>query len=130
MNKTELTPELQAQVDADLAPIRTQIDAVDAQLLTLLNERAKLAQQVGEVKQKYDQPVYRPERESAVLEKIAQRNPGPLPTPQLQTLWREVMSVCRAMEEPVKVAYLALREPTPSKRCSNSSATPSSVWTV
>ena len=106
MNKTELTPELQAQVDADLAPIRTQIDAVDAQLLTLLNERAKLAQRVGEVKQKYDQPVYRPERESAVLEKIAQRNPGPLPTPQLQTLWREVMSVCRAMEEPVKVAYL------------------------
>ena len=68
--KTELTPELQAQVDADLAPIRTQIDAVDAQLLTLLNERAKLAQQVGEVKQKHDQPVYRPERESVVLEKI------------------------------------------------------------
>lgn len=74
--KTELTPELQAQVDADLAPIRTQIDAVDAQLLTLLNERAKLAQQVGEVKQKHDQPVYRPERESVVLEKIAQRNPA------------------------------------------------------
>ena len=103
---TQLTPELQAQVDTDLAPIRTQIDAVDAQLLQLLNERAKLAQQVGEVKQKYKQPVYRPERESVVLEKIAQRNPGPLPTPALQTLWREVMSVCRAMEEPVKVAFL------------------------
>ena len=109
MSKSERPPELHAQnaqIDADLAPIRTQIDAVDAQLLTLLNERAKLAQQVGEVKQKYAQPVYRPERESVVLEKIAQRNPGPLPTPQLQTLWREVMSVCRAMEEPVKVAFL------------------------
>lgn len=105
-NAHPLTPESQAQVDADLAPIRTQIDAVDAQLLHLLNERAKLAQQVGEVKQKYDQPVYRPERESVVLEKIATRNPGPLPTPALQTLWREVMSVCRAMEEPVKVAFL------------------------
>jgi chorismate mutase/prephenate dehydratase len=106
MNNTQLTPEFQAEVDRDLAPIRIEIDAVDAQLLHLLNERAKLAQRVGEVKQKYDQPVYRPEREAFVLEKIAKQNPGPLPTPQLQTLWREVMSVCRAMEEPVKVAYL------------------------
>ena len=106
MNTPNATSDIQAQVDTDLAPIRTQIDAVDAQLLQLLNERAKLAQQVGEVKQKYNQPVYRPERESVVLEKIAQRNPGPLPTPALQTLWREVMSVCRAMEEPVKVAFL------------------------
>lgn len=106
MNKSELTPELHAQVDTDLAPIRTQIDAVDTQLLQLLNERAKLAQAVGEVKQKYAQPVYRPERESVVLDKIASKNPGPLPNNALQTLWREVMSVCRAMEEPVKVAYL------------------------
>ncbi len=106
MNNAELTPELQAEVDRDLAPIRAKIDAVDTQLLTLLNERAKLAQDVGHVKQKYAQPVYRPERESVVLEKIASKNPGPLPTPQLQTLWREVMSVCRAMEEPVKVAFL------------------------
>ena len=106
MNNTSLTPEIQSEVDRDLAPIRVEIDAVDTQLLQLLNERAKLAQRVGEVKQKYDQPVYRPERESVVLEKIAAKNPGPLPTATLQTLWREVMSACRAMEEPVKVAYL------------------------
>ena len=69
MNNTPLTPEIQAEVDRDLAPIRIEIDAVDAQLLHLLNERAKLAQRVGEVKQKYDQPVYRPEREAFVREK-------------------------------------------------------------
>ena len=106
MLQSPLTPEIQAEVDRDLAPIRVEIDTVDAQLLRLLNERAKLAQRVGEVKQKYAQPVYRPERESVILEKIAAQNPGPLPTPTLQTLWREVMSACRAMEEPVKVAYL------------------------
>lgn len=106
MKNTPLTPELQTAVDTDLAPIRVQIDAVDVQLLQLLNERAKLAQQVGAVKQKYAQPVYRPEREAAVLDKVAAKNPGPLPSTQLRTLWREVMSVCRAMEEPVKVAYL------------------------
>lgn len=101
----ELNHNQTNEVDRDLAPIRVEIDAVDAQLLHLLNERAKLAQRVGEVKQKYDQPVYRPERESVILEKIAAQNPGPLPTATLQTLWREVMSACRAMEEPVKVAY-------------------------
>ena len=106
MLQSPLTPEIQAEVDRDLAPIRVEIDTVDAQLLRLLNERAKLAQRVGEVKQKYAQPVYRPERESVILEKIAAQNPGPLPTATLQTLWREVMSACRAMEEPVKVAYL------------------------
>ena len=62
MNNTPITPEIQAEVDKDLAPIRVEIDAVDAQLLRLLNKRAKLAQRVGEVKQKYDQPLYRPER--------------------------------------------------------------------
>ena len=93
-------------IDTDLAPIRAQIDAVDAQLLHLLNERAKLAQAVGHVKQKHNQPVFRPEREAFVLEKIAAQNPGPLPNHQLQALWREVMSACRAMEEAVKVAYL------------------------
>ena len=93
-------------VDTELAPLRVQIDALDTQLITLLNERAKLAQAVGHVKQKYKQPVFRPEREAQVLEKIAQRNPGPLPSHHLQALWREVMSVCRAMEEAVKVAFL------------------------
>lgn len=93
-------------IDNDLAPLRTKIDTLDTQLITLLNERAKLAQAVGHVKKKYNQPVFRPEREAQVLEKIAQRNLGPLPSHHLQALWREVMSVCRAMEESVKVAYL------------------------
>jgi chorismate mutase/prephenate dehydratase len=95
-----------SSIDTELAALRVQIDALDTQLLNLLNERAKLAQAVGHVKQKYNQPVFRPEREAQVLEKIAQRNPGPLPSHHLQALWREVMSVCRAMEEAVKVAYL------------------------
>ena len=106
MNTNDQTLNDNSEVDKDLAPVRAQIDAVDAQLLQLLNERAKLAQEVGHIKQKHKQPVFRPEREAFVLEKIAARNPGPLPNHSLQTLWREVMSICRAMEEAVKVAYL------------------------
>ncbi|MFZ1890803.1 MAG: chorismate mutase, partial [Formosimonas sp.] len=49
-----------SSIDAELAPLRVQIDALDTQLLTLLNDRAKLAQAVGHVKQKYNQPVFRP----------------------------------------------------------------------
>ena len=101
MSKSErplsYTPK-NAQIDADLAPIRTQIDAVDAQLLTLLNERAKLAQQVGEVKQKYDQRCIA-QSENPPVGKIAQRNPGPLcPRHNCKPSGVKGQRACRAME--------------------------------
>ena len=52
--------------DDKLKPLREQIDALDAQLLTLLNERAKIAQQVGHVKAETNAPVFRPEREAQI----------------------------------------------------------------
>jgi chorismate mutase/prephenate dehydratase len=89
-----------------LQPLREKIDAIDAQLLALLNQRARLAQEVGHVKSETDAPVFRPEREAQVLRKVAERNPGPLHSADLQIIFREVMSACRALEKRVNVAYL------------------------
>jgi len=92
--------------DDKLKPLREQIDALDAQLLTLLNERAKVAQQVGHVKAETNAPVFRPEREAQVLARVAQNNPGPLNSSDLQAIFREVMSACRALENRATVAFL------------------------
>jgi chorismate mutase/prephenate dehydratase len=89
-----------------LKPLREQIDAIDAQLLDLLSRRAKLAQEVGHVKAETKAPVFRPEREAQVLRGVADRNPGPLGDHAVQTIFREIMSACRALEKRVTVAYL------------------------
>ncbi|QGZ41684.1 chorismate mutase [Pseudoduganella flava] len=89
-----------------LKPLRDKIDAIDAQLLSLLNERAKVAQEVGHVKAETNAPVFRPEREAQVLRGVAERNPGPLAGTDVQTIFREIMSACRALEKRVTVAYL------------------------
>jgi len=92
--------------DDSLLVLRGQIDAVDAQLLELLARRARLAQEVGHVKAATLAPVFRPEREAQVLLGVAQRNPGPLHNRDVQTIFREIMSACRALERRVSVAFL------------------------
>ncbi len=92
--------------DDKLLPLREQIDAIDAQLLALLNQRARVAQEVGHVKAETNAPVFRPEREAQVLGRIAANNTGPLPSADLQVIFREVMSACRALEKRVAVASL------------------------
>jgi len=89
-----------------LLPLRQQIDAIDSEILALLNRRAQIAQEVGHVKAETNAPVFRPEREAQVLQKVAERNPGPLQGSDVQTIFREVMSACRALEKRVTVAYL------------------------
>jgi chorismate mutase/prephenate dehydratase len=86
--------------------LRSAIDEVDRRLVQLLNERARLAQRVGSVKQAEGTPVYRPEREAEVLRNVAAANPGPLPDEALLAVYREVMSACRALEHRVRVAFL------------------------
>ncbi len=92
--------------DDKLKPLREQIDAIDGQILDLLNRRARVAQEVGHVKAETNAPVFRPEREAQVLRKVANNNPGPLDSGDVQTIFREIMSSCRALERRVNVAYL------------------------
>jgi chorismate mutase / prephenate dehydratase len=92
--------------DDKLLPLRQQIDAIDKQLLELLNQRARVAEEVGHVKALTNAPVFRPEREAQVLRGVAERNPGPLKNEDVQLLFREIMSACRALERRVVVAFL------------------------
>lgn len=92
--------------DDKLTPLRERIDAIDRQILDLLNQRAGVAQEVGHVKAQTNAPVFRPEREMQVLRNAAERNPGPLADDDVQTIFREIMSACRALEKRVTVAYL------------------------
>ena len=87
----------------ELGRLRDGIDAIDGELLRLINERAKLAHRIGEIKQGN---IYRPEREAQVLRRVAERNPGPLSAEAAQRIVREVMSACLALEQPLTIAYL------------------------
>ena len=89
-----------------LAELRVQIDAVDRDLLQLLNQRAALANEVGEIKRTEGSPVFRPEREAQVIHGLQTANPGPLKNPSVGWIWREIMSACRALEAPQRVAFL------------------------
>ena len=93
-----------------LAPIRERIDAIDAELQKLLNERASLALEVGRIKQaapEGEAPVYyRPEREAQILAALKARNQGPLSDEQIARLFREIISCCLSLEQPLSVAYL------------------------
>jgi chorismate mutase/prephenate dehydratase len=91
---------------ADLQQLRAQIDALDRELLGALNRRAALALQVGELKKREGSPVFRPEREAQVIDGLKAANPGPLATDSVAPIWREIMSACRALETPQRVAYL------------------------
>jgi chorismate mutase / prephenate dehydratase len=92
----------------DLAAVRSRIDALDEQLQERMNERARLAQQVGISKGAAGRAVdfYRPEREAEVLRRARARNKGPLRDAEVLRLFREIMSACLAQQEPLKVAFL------------------------
>jgi chorismate mutase / prephenate dehydratase len=98
---------------AGIESLRGRIDAVDRELHALLNERARLAREVGVSKGKQGRLVdfYRPERESQVLRMALERNAaaraeGTLRDEEVVRLFREIMSACLAQEEPLKVGFL------------------------
>jgi chorismate mutase/prephenate dehydratase len=93
-------------MDDRLKPLRDAIDVVDRRLVELLNERARLASEVGRVKHEVNAPVYRPEREAQVLDKVAALSQGPLEPASVRSVYREVIAACRGLERPIAVAYL------------------------
>ena len=91
-----------------LQSLREKIDALDKPLIDLISKRARLAQQVAEVKTASDAEVrfYRPEREAKILRKVIEQNQGPLSEEEMAHLFREIMSACLALEQPLDIAYL------------------------
>ena len=89
-----------------LPELRNQIDALDAELLALLNQRASLAHEVGEIKRLEGSAIFRPDRETQVINQLRSGNPGPLKNNSVTLIWREIMSACRVLEAAQRVAYL------------------------
>jgi chorismate mutase/prephenate dehydratase len=89
-----------------LAPLRLQIDALDQQIVDLLNRRARVVVEIGKVKQQNNAPIYAPDREKAVLEKVRKLNQGPLADRCLEAVYRELMSGSFALEKPLRIGFL------------------------
>ena len=83
---------------------RDQIDAIDTQILKLVNDRATHARHIGELKD--DGVIYRPEREAQVLRRLTELNQGPLPAESVTNIFRAIMANCRALEKELTVAFL------------------------
>lgn len=97
------------QETEQLNTIRNDIDTIDAQIQELITQRALCAQKVADIKTQGGQVetvFYRPEREAQVLRAVKKRNKSPLSDNDMARLFREIMSACLALEQPVKVAYL------------------------
>ena len=93
----------------DLRSLRDRIDAIDEDIVRLLVQRAAVVQQVGHVKQQSGAPVFRPEREVSILERLCAANRaqgGGLPDASIAAIFIEIISGCRALEHVLKVAYL------------------------
>ncbi|MFM8480173.1 MAG: prephenate dehydratase [Gammaproteobacteria bacterium] len=108
-----MTSRKKKKVQPEIEGLRGRIDDVDRRLHTLLNERARLARQVGVSKGKDGRLVdfYRPEREAQVLRMALERNAasrasGALRDEEVVRLFREIMSACLAQEEPLKIGFL------------------------
>jgi chorismate mutase/prephenate dehydratase len=91
---------------AGLGAVRSQIDAVDRELVRLMNARAELAREIGHIKRSNGEAAYDPSREEMVLERVAAANRGPLSAESLKAVYRELISGSRAIEQHIRVAHL------------------------
>jgi len=92
----------------NLQNIREQIDAIDLQLQNLITKRATLAVEIGKIKAQNTDTVtfYRPEREAQILQKIVERNAGPLSADQITLIFRSILTACLNLQQPIRVATL------------------------
>jgi chorismate mutase/prephenate dehydratase len=91
-----------------LAELRAAIDALDVRILDLLNERARVAAEVGEYKRSLQPaaPFHAPAREREVLARLEELNAGPFPREAVRVVFQEIMSACLSLERPLRVAFL------------------------
>lgn len=91
---------------SSLTTLRGKIDKIDQKLIELINQRAKLALEIGQIKKEAGKPIYAPAREEDVLARMAALNPGPLRENCVRAVFRELISGSRALETHLRVAFL------------------------
>lgn len=89
---------------SDLNELRQKIDALDDDLIRLLNERASLAAEIGVIKNRESLPIYSPDREMKLLRSLVARSTGPLRPEAIRAIYREIMSASLALEKDVAIA--------------------------
>ena len=89
-----------------LDDIRKKIDELDSKLLELLNNRADLVHEVGEIKKKGGIEIYAPEREESLLKGLIEKSEGRLSEASIRAIYREIMSAALSLEQDLKIAYL------------------------
>src|SRR3989440_13048880 len=89
-----------------LEELRRRIDALDNEIVPLLNARAQIVVEVGKLKQQSGVPIYAADREKAVLERVRTINKGPLANRSLEAVYRELMSGSFALEKPLRIGFL------------------------
>lgn len=91
---TDKTKEAQMLLDE----WRRKIDAIDIELVNLLNKRAQFAEEIGKVKLMLNMSAYSPEREEEVMKNVTGQNPGPLSFQALRRLFERIIDESRAVE--------------------------------
>lgn len=81
-----------------LAECRSQIDDVDLKLLALLNERTRIVEEIGRIKQKLSLPIYEPKREDQVFHNVTSHNRGPLTAEALKRIFERIIDEMRTIQ--------------------------------
>jgi chorismate mutase/prephenate dehydratase len=91
-----------------LEALRALIDDLDVEVQSLINRRARCVLEIADVKRRAgdDSSFYRPDREAMILRRVIDRHEGPLPREEITRLFREIMSACLALEQPMHIAFL------------------------
>jgi chorismate mutase-like protein len=79
----------------ELKKKRKEIDLIDRKLLTLLNQRLRIAQQIGKIKKEMGKKISDPGREKKILERLKSKNRGPLKEEDLKKIFTAIMRICR-----------------------------------
>src|SRR5260221_89193 len=90
---------------AEVGALRAGIDAVDDQILALLDAGAEVVRRVGEIKRERRETFHVPQRERAVLERLTNATTGAFPRAAVRPVFREIMSACLALESPLVISY-------------------------
>jgi chorismate mutase / prephenate dehydratase len=93
-------------VAEDLDKLREEIDGIDSEMLRLLNRRMELAIEVGRIKASKSLPLFHPEREQIISQRLSMLNPGPLSEESLRSIYREVFAASRLIQYRLQVAFL------------------------